>query len=122
MGAGAGAGTAATGTAAAAAASLAQRLNAPELSAQFRELSARAGQFFWTPERCPKELVLLVVDGRRQAELLEPVYRGLVEASVASGGGGGGGGGGSEVFVAVVRIFRFRGVGGRCFVFGKRLA
>eukprot|EP00752_Nemacystus_decipiens_P007667 g6855.t1 len=85
------------------------RLNAPALSAQFRELSSRAGQFFWTPERCPKELVLLVVDGRRQAELLEPVYRALVESLAAAedgdgdgDGDGGADGGGAEVFVAVI--------------------
>eukprot|EP00903_Cladosiphon_okamuranus_P013992 g13012.t1 len=72
--------------------SLDQRLSAPALSAQFRELSARAGHFFWTAERCPRELVLLVVDGRRQAELLEPLYRGLLEGNAA----------GAEVFVAVI--------------------
>lgn len=101
-------GTAAAGAAAAAAAaSFARRVSDPALRAQFRELSARAGQFFWTPEQCPKELVLLVVDGRRQAELLEPVYRELVEGAAAEAAAAGGGGAGVEVFVAVVRWFCF---------------
>lgn len=81
------------------AASLMQRLREPELRSQFRELAARGGRFFWTPEQCPPELVVLVVDGRRQAELMEPLYRSLVDAAGANAGDSAGG---AEVFIALV--------------------
>ncbi|CAM9769994.1 unnamed protein product, partial [Scytosiphon promiscuus] len=84
---------------AAATASLARKIGDPALRAQFRELSARGGQFFWTPEQCPQHLVLVVVDGRRQAELLQPLYRELVAAMSA---GAGDSTDSAEVFVAVI--------------------
>lgn len=71
---------------------------------QFRELSARGGRFSWTSSHCPSELVLLVVEGRRQAELLEPLYRDLVQSAAAGGVGEEGVRVGAEVFVAVVSI------------------
>lgn len=77
------------------AAHLANMLHEPGLTSQFREMLARGGRFFRTPEQCPSELVLLVVKGRREAELMRPLYQDLVA-------GGGRGLGGSEVFLAVV--------------------
>ena len=70
-------------------------VNLPSKS-QFRELMARGGRFLSTPSQCPSELVVLVVDGRRQAELLGPLYRGLVASAEGVG---------AEVFVVVVRVY-----------------
>ncbi|CAN0526511.1 unnamed protein product, partial [Laminaria digitata] len=54
-------------SAAAAAEELVRKLRDPPLRSLFKEQSARGGRFFWTPEQCPRELVVLVVDGVRQA-------------------------------------------------------
>ncbi|CAM9966540.1 unnamed protein product [Ectocarpus sp. 12 AP-2014] len=76
--------------------SLVRRLDEPQLRAQFRDLSARGGQFFRTADHCPEDLVLIVVDGPDQAELLGPLYREIVE------GGGAVASGGAEVFVVLI--------------------
>lgn len=97
--------------AAEAARELIRKLRDPPLISVFREQVTRGGRFFWTPEQYPRELVVLVVDGVRQAELLEPLYRELVmtarveEEAAAEGGGGGGA---AEVFIAVVRDGRWK--------------
>lgn len=57
---------------------------------QFTELAGRGGRWFWTPAQCSAEVVLLVVDGARQARLLEPLYRKFSQGTDA------------EVFFAVV--------------------
>lgn len=71
---------------------------------QYRELSSRGGRFSWTSSHCPSELVVLVVEGRRQAELLKPLYRDLVQSAAVGGVGGERVRVGAEVFVAVVSI------------------
>lgn len=71
---------------------------------QVRELSSRGGRFSWTSSHCPSELVVLVVEGRRQAELLGPLYRDLVQSAAMGGVGEDMVRVGAEVFVAVVSI------------------
>ncbi|CAM9891475.1 unnamed protein product [Ectocarpus fasciculatus] len=75
---------------------LARRLDEPQLRAQFRDLSARGGQFFRTADHSPEELVLIVVDGRDQAEMLGPLYREIMERGGAAAWSG------AEVFIVSI--------------------
>lgn len=83
---------------------LTERMVQPEVRGQFRELAARGGRFAWNPAQCPSELVLLVVNGKRQAELLGPLYRELEDVAAAGSSREGYGDRGTEVFIAMVRL------------------
>lgn len=73
-------------------------LREPGFRVQFMELASRGGKWFWTHAQCSENVVMLVVDGARQAELLRPLYLELLSKNRL-------GEGGSDVFVAVVSFF-----------------
>lgn len=75
-------------------------LQEPGFRMQFMELASRGGKWFWTHAQCSENVVMLVVDGARQAELLRPLYLELLSKN-------GRGEGGSDVFVAVVSFAIF---------------